>query len=133
MNELVREWVEKAEADFLTAGREMVALDRPNYDAVCFHAQQCVEKLMKAALISKGVNPPKTHDLVRLNELLQSAISDWSWPLPDLRLLDRAAVEFRYPGESANKEEAEVTLSTASLLRQRLMAILNPGPLFADS
>ncbi|MDO8589406.1 MAG: HEPN domain-containing protein [Armatimonadota bacterium] len=133
MNEVVREWVEKAEGDFLTARREMAAPDRPNYDAVCFHAQQCVEKLMKALLISKNVVPPKTHDLVRLSDLLQSAIEEWTWPLPDLRFLDRAAVQFRYPGESANMEDAEETLSIASVLRQRLITLLNPGPLFADS
>jgi HEPN domain-containing protein len=132
MNELVREWIEKAQGDFLTAKREMAVRDMPNYDAVCFHAQQCVEKLMKAALIWKAITPPKTHDLVRLNQLIETAIPEWTWPLPDLRLLDRAAVQFRYPGESANKEEAEETFSTASLLRKRLIALLNPGPLFAD-
>jgi HEPN domain-containing protein len=124
MNEVVSEWAEKAEGDFLTANREMAAPDRPNYDAVCFHVQQCVEKLMKAVLISKGVMPPRTHDLIRLNDLLQSAIVDWTWPLPDLRFLDRAAVQFRYPGESANAEEAGETLTTAGALRERLIELL---------
>jgi len=55
MNEVVREWIDKSEGDYLTAAREAQA-DPPNYDAVCFHAQQCVEKLLKAAVIAKG-NP----------------------------------------------------------------------------
>lgn len=50
MNEVVNEWVVKAEGDFLTAAREVKA-NPPNYDAVCFHAQQCIEKLLKALLI----------------------------------------------------------------------------------
>jgi hypothetical protein len=42
MNSIVSEWVEKAEGDFQTAEREMRARKAPNYDAVCFHAQQKV-------------------------------------------------------------------------------------------
>jgi len=50
MNPLTVEWIDKASADLATAGREMRARKDPNYDAVCFHAQQCAEKLLKAAL-----------------------------------------------------------------------------------
>lgn len=38
MNEVVREWIDKAEGDFRTASREMAVTEQPNYDAVCFHA-----------------------------------------------------------------------------------------------
>lgn len=120
MNDVIREWADKAEADFLTARRELEVTYRPNYDAVCFHAQQCVEKLMKAVLISKNQLPPRTHDLVRLNGLLEAAVPGWSWPLPDLRLLDRAAVDFRYPGESADLDEAQQALAVAAVLRESL-------------
>jgi hypothetical protein len=34
MNPLTLEWIEKAEGDFLTAGREFRARNAPNYDAV---------------------------------------------------------------------------------------------------
>jgi len=98
--------------------------ENPNYDAVCFHAQQCVEKLMKAVLISRNQLPPKTHDLVRLNGLLASAVPGWTWQLPDLRLLDRAAVDFRYPGESADSEEAQQVLAVAAALRGRLIKLV---------
>lgn len=49
-----REWVEKAEGDFRTARRELLAPDSPNYDAACFHAQQCAEKYLKARLVEAG-------------------------------------------------------------------------------
>ena len=42
--DLYKEWTDKAEADFSTAARELKALESPNFDAVCFHAQQGVEK-----------------------------------------------------------------------------------------
>jgi len=128
MKEVVSEWVDKAEADLRTGSREFRAADRPNYDAVCFHAQQCVEKLMKAVLAANGVVPPRTHDLIRLSSLMQSVVPEWDWPLPDLRLLDQASVGFRYPGESADKEEAEESLAAARGLRDRLLALLEPSP-----
>ena len=44
MKPLTGEWVEKAEGDFATASREIRVRKAPNFDAVCFHAQQCAEK-----------------------------------------------------------------------------------------
>ena len=45
-----QEWIEKAEGDYRTALRERRVRRRPNHDAVCFHAQQCIEKYLKALL-----------------------------------------------------------------------------------
>jgi HEPN domain-containing protein len=123
MNEVVREWIEKSEGDYLTATREAQA-DPPNYDAVCFHAQQCVEKLLKASLIVKGEVPPKTHDLTVLSALLSSRSPDWRWPVEELRLLSRSAVMFRYPGESAGREEAEAALTVSKAMRENLLSLL---------
>jgi HEPN domain-containing protein len=50
MNPLTIEWINKAEGDYATANREFRVRKTANYDAVCFHAQQCVEKYMKACL-----------------------------------------------------------------------------------
>ena len=58
------EWVSKAEGDFATAGREIKARKMPNYDAVCFHAQQCAEKYLKAILQENDVPIPKIHFLL---------------------------------------------------------------------
>ena len=41
MRALTQEWVDKAEGDFHTASREARVRKAPNYDAVCFHCQQC--------------------------------------------------------------------------------------------
>lgn len=126
MNEVVREWVAKAEAeaDFATANREIKAEKDANYDAVCFHAQQCSEKYLKALLIERGVTPPKTHDLVALHRILAPVSADWQWPVEELRLLTRAAVTSRYPGETAGCEEATAALAVCARLRARLRHIL---------
>jgi HEPN domain-containing protein len=68
MSGTVNEWTAKADADFSTATREVA--DPPNFDAVCFRAQQCAEKLMKALLIHLDTVPPRTHDLREPDRLL---------------------------------------------------------------
>ena len=123
MNETVREWVAKAQADYATARRELQATEEPNYDAVCFHAQQSVEKLMKGLLIHFGIVPPRTHDLAELNRLLTRARAGWSWPAEELRFLTRASLDFRYPGESADRAEAAGALDIATRLRDKLPAL----------
>jgi len=124
MNELLKEWIDKAEGDFATAQRELAAEDTPNYDAACFHAQQCVEKLLKAALIQHGVTAPRTHDLFQLYLMLQPESPKWQPKVADLRYLTRAAVSFRYPGESAEYEEAEEALAICRKLRETLLRLL---------
>jgi HEPN domain-containing protein len=124
MNEVVKEWLEKAEADFSTAKREIKARRNRNFDAVCFHSQQCVEKMMKALLIKKGVMPPKTHDLADLGRLLSPVCPGWIWPVEELHLLTRAAVVFRYPGESAGIEEAKAAFNAAIRLKKHLLELI---------
>ena len=121
MDEIIREWLSKAEADLATAERELQATETPNYDAVCFHAQQGIEKLIKALLIHHDSPAPKTHDLVYLNELLSQKISSCVLPIEELRYLTRAAVDFRYPGESADFEEAKEACVIAERIRKILV------------
>jgi HEPN domain-containing protein len=124
MNDTVREWIAKAEADWATARREMAVQGEPNYDAVCFHAQQAIEKLLKAALIHHRTTPPRTHDLPELSRLLTQARPTWSWSVGDLGFVSRAAVVFRYPGESAEQEDAAEALRLAAPLRDALVKLL---------
>ena len=121
MNELVDEWIGKAKGDLRTARRELAAVDGPNFDAVCYHAQQCAEKL-----IQSGITPPKIHDLAELNRLLAEAFPEWDWDLTELHFLSRAAVEYHSPGESADREDATQAMAIcermADALRERLAA-----------
>ena len=47
MKPLSLEWIQKAEADYASAQRELRVRINPNPDAVCFFCQQCVEKYLK--------------------------------------------------------------------------------------
>ncbi len=50
MKPITQEWVDKAEGDWTSAGREVAVQTDPNYDLVCFLMQQCVEKYLKGRL-----------------------------------------------------------------------------------
>jgi HEPN domain-containing protein len=102
-NPVVEEWIAKAAADMETASREAVVTGvHANYDAVCFHAQQAIEKLMKAVLIAHGLMPPFTHDLSVLAGMLTERLGEWPHDSKDLRPLTLGAVQYRYPGMAAS-------------------------------
>jgi len=116
MKPVTEEWVGKAHGDMSVAEWEMKARE-PVYDAVCFHAQQCVEKLLKAIIVEKGVGFPYTHDLIKLWEEAEPGP-----PVPDdlkrkLTFLSTFAIAFRYPGEEATEEDARHALTTARELQ----------------
>jgi len=68
MKPITAEWVTKAEGDFATLERESRARKNPNYDAACFHAQQCAEKYMKALLAKGGREVPQAKRAVAAME-----------------------------------------------------------------
>jgi HEPN domain-containing protein len=124
MNGTVQEWIDKAEKDYRVAERELAVEGESDYGPVCFHAQQCVEKLFKALLISHAVIPPRTYHLPALSALLQSVESTWSWDEAELTDLTDAAVDDRYPGTIASREDALQFFDTCTRLRVRLLALL---------
>jgi hypothetical protein len=55
MKAITAEWVAKAEDDFALLVRESRVRKHPAHDAICFHAQQCAEKYLKARLSAFAV------------------------------------------------------------------------------
>jgi HEPN domain-containing protein len=117
MRELTREWIVKAEGDWRTANREMRARRAPNYDAVCFHSQQCAEKYLKAFLQEHGHPISRIHDLNQLLELCLVYDGTLELHRDLLKELTRYAIEFRYPGESALKEDAHTAVHHLKIIR----------------
>lgn len=125
MNGVLKEWIDKAEGDFIVALREYRARKMPNHDAVCFHAQQCIEKYLKAVLVKQRIPVRKTHDLV---SLLQECLVNhplWEAMRPDLEWLSQSAVKVRYPGESATREHACRAIAMARRCRADIRFALN--------
>jgi HEPN domain-containing protein len=130
MKKLTREWVRKAESDYVIA-RRISRGAVPLHDGVCFHCQQCSEKYLKALLEELGLTVPRTHNLDDLLNLLLPHH-------PSLRTLRRGlifltdfAVDTRYPGRNATKRQASAALRWAEKVRtvaRQLLGIRESRP-----
>jgi len=118
MKPTTAEWVAKAEADFATAQRESRVRKNPNYDGICFHAQQCAEKYLKARLCEADISFGKIHDLVALLEQVLKVEPNWEIFREDIAYLSDFAVAFRYPGESADKKSTVEAIRLCSFFRK---------------
>jgi len=125
MNEIVDEWIKKAEGDYVSALREYRARKHPNYDASGFHAQQCIEKYIKAVLQKYNVRFEKIHDLLALKELCNTFFPQLELFEESLAYLNQFAVVYRYPGESANKDQAKRAVKAMKELRTILRKKMN--------
>jgi len=117
MNPLTREWIDKAEGDYHAAGLLLRARKHPNYDASCFHAQQCAEKYMKAVLCEAGKRVDRTHKLDELLDQLILVHPIWDALRESATRLTVYAVHFRYPHSSADKVMAKEALRACEFIR----------------
>ena len=120
MKELVNEWIRKAKKDEGTAKREALIGEDANSDAVCFHAQQAIEKCLKGLLQHCEIRFSKTHDLSALLELLLPRFPDLNVLDDDMEWMSAFAVEIRYPGEDAT----ETDVKTALIIMENALTII---------
>jgi HEPN domain-containing protein len=123
-----REWVGKAEEDFLAATDLSRRRKRPLWSSVCFHTQQCAEKYLKARMEEAGLPIHKTHDLEVLLNLLLPLEPAWVSLRSAIQDLTDYAVDFRYPGHSATKTEARQAIADCKLVRREVRKSLGLRP-----
>ena len=63
--ELAQHWLRKADNDLVTARQTLLLSGGPT-DTPCFHAQQAIEKTLKALLTAAQIPFQRIHDLSRL-------------------------------------------------------------------
>lgn len=112
--EIAHTWLQRARSDLLLA---KTALNTPGVlpEDACFHAQQSVEKALKALLIQRHVAFPRTHVLETLLDLLKAVGVDVPLAVDEAFVLTQYAVETRYPGdwEPVGREEAVAAIEKA--------------------
>lgn len=94
--DLVKSWLEKAKRDLITA-KNILNSPEPFSDIICFHAQQAVEKYIKAYLVYQEIEFPKTRtleDLILLASQKDPSFLEFKDLLSELTPY---AVEIRYP------------------------------------
>ena len=121
VHHVVRQWVERAEEDLSAAERLLVGEEYCLGSTVCFHAQQCVEKYLKAFLTSAQIEFPKMHSIVELMALLPAAARPQLGAEEQQRLTNYATVT-RYPGdwEPITRDEAEQAVGMARKVREEV-------------
>jgi HEPN domain-containing protein len=124
MNAATEEWVSKADGDYGSIRREIGSLQDHNYDAACYHAQQAVEKYLKAWLQEQNVRFPRIHELLPLLNMCAQVDSDFRTLRRSLKLLDDFELRFRYPGDDATLADAESGLNAATQIRDFVRARL---------
>lgn len=116
-------WVVYAEEDY-TMARSALRRKQPFTYSACFHAQQCAEKYLKALLVSRGAEFPKTHDLLLLSGLCERIGILVAVDAKRLNTLSDYAVRARYPGEEPTPEDARDAYATAQVVRHFARALL---------
>ena len=125
MNELVTEWIKKAESDYLVAQHELNLAEPRTSEAVCFHAQQCVEKYAKAFLTEHDVEFEYTHNMLYLHRKCVEVDAEFKKYGREFDILDDYAVDIRYPGISVRDEDAKEAFDIAKRLRAFIRSTLN--------
>jgi len=126
--QVVHEWVTKAENDLKNATHTLTLGVECPTDTVCFHAQQCIEKSIKAYLASRNIDSPKTHDLGRLLSLMPKNVRP-KLSVPEQRRFTVYATEARYPGDSEpiSLTEARRAVALARRIRKEIGKHLPKG------
>lgn len=113
----------KAEKDYLVVKNEINS-DKPVYDAICFHAQQCIEKYLKALINEYGLVIPKIHDLDTLLNICKPVALELEIYKKEINDLSTFSIAFRYPGEDASKGDSEYSVNIMYRLRRIIRKII---------
>ncbi len=127
LQKLLDDWLAFAKENLLLAGAGMKTDFAPHH-TICYLCHGSAEKYLKAYLISRGWELEKIHDLRELLEYAVEYDSDFDEIFPETGVLNRYAVEGRYPGdlpfESIGKAEAEEALAAAEKIAEFVLAKL---------
>jgi HEPN domain-containing protein len=103
------------------------------FTMVCFHAQQCVEKTLKALLAALRQPLPRSHNLIRLRQIAEDALGYSVDIDPEaLRFLNDVYLESRYPQDigllpegQSGAVEAQRALSGAQRIYSDLKTLID--------
>ena len=122
---VVVEWVAKAEDDLKTAAHTLKLGRACPTGTVCFHAQQCAEKYLKAYLVSRALPFPKTHEIEALVSLVPDSVRP-PLSVEEQALLTEYAVGPRYPGwRDTPLPEARRAVALARRVRKHIRSLLS--------
>ena len=124
---LLGKWLQKADGD-MAAARTLADSEPAHANAAAFHCQQAAEKYLKAFLVWREIDFPKTHDLDQLLDLVETADAALAESLRDAIILTPYGVEFRHTGDRPDPTPAQVrrAVGLAESVRDAIVPVLPP-------
>ena len=121
----VQKWLKIADEDLRLAEFAFEMDSNIPYRLICYHSQQCVEKYLKAMLVSELIDFPYTHSIEALLKLCPTRYN-LSRQLSDTFNLSNYAVARRYPGdyENISREDALTAVESARKAKSIIQIIL---------
>ena len=107
--DMPKEWIRASKID-LESIKYIISVEHLT-SIVAFHAQQSVEKALKALILSNALRIPKIHSLNKLFKLLEKDLTLDDFETIDM--LDDLYIESRYPGEIGLLPYGQPTLQDA--------------------
>jgi HEPN domain-containing protein len=112
-------WFKIADEDMALAEHAATTMHPTPDELICFHCQQCVEKYLKGFLVFHGEEPPKIHDLERVEKLCEAVDTSFSLLVTKATILSQYGVMPRYPNElQISADDVKIALCYAKDIRQ---------------
>lgn len=127
-DDVLSQWIERSEEDFRLAQIALRQRKFPAYNSVCFHAQQCAEKYLKAFLVRNKIGFRKTHDLRDLRRQCVDVDRTFDLLTDSLLLLNQFSIDSRYPGLPLTNEDAQEAIVAMKQVRTFVRARLGLMP-----
>lgn len=121
----LKEWVFIAKSDLDSA---IYLSDMKPFPTaiICYHSQQCVEKLLKGFLALNGRPVPKTHNLLMLHKFCCRLDEEFSLILEQCVQLNGYATDIRYPYfEALTVQDGLLAIQHAQKVMRFYKKILN--------
>lgn len=120
----VKKWMNYADEDIRLAEHSLTLESSCPYRLTAYHAQQCVEKYLKALLVFHQIDFPYTHSITRLLELSTSFLNIGEFS--EAEILSTYAITTRYPGEDdeVTLEEADRAIQIAKSVSERIKILI---------
>lgn len=119
-------WLAKAAND-ASAARKLLDLGGTEFDVICFHCQQAIEKCLKALLVYHGRPFEKIHDLRRLLDQCAEADESIESIRAAVEPISVFAVAFRYPVPAEPTRSHAQSACNAMLIAWGFVAARVPG------
>ena len=110
MKQISKKWLNLALTDLKNC--EKILDDSFLTNIVAFHSQQAIEKIFKAVIEEYELGFIKTHDLIRLNDVIKDYV-EFQIDINILKQINETYISARYPGEIGLLADGKPTIKEA--------------------